>query len=145
VVRVLYTLRGVSQLRIFDAAAVQKHYAVPPERYSDFAILRGDPSDGLPGVPGVGEKTAQQLVSRYATLDALLADADAQTPRLAERLHEAADYIADMRDVVPLRSDVELVRVTGTRDDAAADRLAAERNLDGPIGRLRAAIDGTGS
>ncbi|MBW3606689.1 MAG: 5'-3' exonuclease [Actinobacteria bacterium] len=142
VVRVLYTLRGVSQLRIFDAAAVREHYAVPPERYVDFAILRGDPSDGLPGVPGVGEKTAQQLVARYATLDELLADADAQTPRLAERLHAAADYVAAMRQVVPLRRDVELVRTVGDRDDAAVDGLAADHNLDGPTGRLRAAIDG---
>lgn len=143
VVRVLYTLRGVSELRIFDAGTVREHYAVPPERYIDFAILRGDPSDGLPGVPGVGEKTAQRLVSRYATLDELLADAAAQTPKLAERLHAAADYVAAMRDVVPLRADVELVHTVGSRDDDAADRLAADRNLDGPIGRMRAAVDGT--
>lgn len=144
VVRVLYTLRGVSELRIFDAGTVWEHYAVPPERYIDFAILRGDPSDGLPGVPGVGEKTAQRLVSRYATLDELLADAAAQTPKLAERLQAAADYVAAMRDVVPLRADVELVYTVGSRDDDAADRLAADRNLDGPIGRMRAAVDGTG-
>ncbi|HEX6255253.1 MAG TPA: 5'-3' exonuclease [Euzebyales bacterium] len=141
VVRVLYTLRGVSELRIFDADTVREHYAVPPERYVDFAILRGDPSDGLPGVPGVGEKTAQRLVSAYPTLEALLDDADAQTPKLGERLREAAPYIAAMREVVPLRTDVELKRTSGARDDTAAERLAAEHNLDGPVGRLRAALD----
>ena len=142
VVRVLYTLRGVSELRVFDAAAVQGHYGVPPERYSDFAILRGDPSDGLPGVPGVGEKTARRLIAAYPSLDALIADAGAQTPRLAQRLTEAADYIAAMGAVVPLRTDVELTIDEGSRDDAALDRLVAGRNLEGPLGRLRAALDG---
>jgi 5'-3' exonuclease len=142
VVRVLYTVRGVSELRIFDAAAVRDHYAVPPERYVDFAILRGDPSDGLPGVPGVGARTAQRLVSQYPTLDALIADADAQTPKLGQRLREAAPYVAAMREVVPLRTDAELQRTPGDRDDAAAERFAAEWNLDGPISRLRAALDG---
>lgn len=141
VVRVLYTVRGVSDLRVFDGTAVQEHYGVPPERYVDYAILRGDPSDGLPGVPGVGEKTARRLVAAYPNLDALLADADAQTPRLAQRLRDAAEYLAAMRDVVPLRADVDLVWSRGTRDDDAADRLASARNLEGPIGRLRAAID----
>jgi 5'-3' exonuclease len=141
VVRVLYTLRGVSELRIFDADTVREHYAVPPERYVDFAILRGDPSDGLPGVPGVGEKTAQRLVAQYPTLDALLDDADAQTPKLGERLRQARPYVGAMRDVVPLRTDVELKRTPGARDDGAAERLAAEHNLDGPVGRLRAALD----
>lgn len=145
VVRVLYTLRGVSELRVFDAATVREHYGVPPERYVDFAILRGDPSDGLPGVPGVGAKTASRLIAQYPSLDALVADADAQTPKLAERLTGAADYIAAMDGVVPLRTDVELVVDDGGRDDAALDRLAAERNLDGPIGRLRAALEGEGT
>ena len=110
--------------------------------YVDFAILRGDPSDGLPGVPGVGAKTASRLIAAYPSLDALVADADAQTPKLAQRLTEAADYIAAMGAVVPLRTDVELSIGEGQRDDVAADRLAAKRNLDGPIGRLRAALDG---
>lgn len=141
VVRVLYTLRGVSELRVFDAAEVQERYKVPPERYVDFAILRGDPSDGLPGVPGIGEKTAQRLVAKYPTLDALIADADAQTPKMAERLRAAGEYITAMRAVVPLRNDVDLRRVEGARDDSKADELAAAHSIDGPVGRLRAAID----
>ena len=140
-VRVLYTLRGVSELRVFDAAEVQERYKVPPERYVDFAILRGDPSDGLPGVPGIGEKTAQRLVAKYPTLDALIADADAQTPKMAERLRAAGAYITAMRAVVPLRDDVDLRRVEGARDDSKADELAAAHSIDGPVGRLRAAID----
>jgi 5'-3' exonuclease len=141
VVRVLYTLRGVSELRVFDAAEVRARYKVPPQRYVDFAILRGDPSDGLPGVPGIGEKTAQRLVDTYATLDALVADADSQTPRMAERLRAAGDYIKAMRAVVPLRTDIALRRDDGARDDATLDTLAGAHNLEGPVTRLRAAID----
>jgi 5'-3' exonuclease len=143
VVRVLYTLRGVSELRVFDAAEVRARYKVPPERYADFAILRGDPSDGLPGVPGIGEKTAQRLLDQYDTLDALLDNADAQTPKLAERLRTAGEYVDAMRAVVPLRTDVALERTTSTRDDALADKLAVTHKIEGPVGRLRAALDET--
>src|SRR6266542_1066727 len=62
-VRVLFTLRGVSELRLLDEAGVLEKYGVPASRYAEFAILRGDPSDGLPGVRGVGEKTARLLVN----------------------------------------------------------------------------------
>ena len=141
VVRVLYTLRGVSELRVFDAAEVRARYKVPPERYVDFAILRGDPSDGLPGVPGIGEKTAQRLLDQYGTLDALLDNADAQTPKMAERLRAAREYVTAMRAVVPLRTDVTLERATGSRDDALADKLAVTHKIEGPVGRLRAALD----
>jgi 5'-3' exonuclease len=143
VVRVLYTLRGVSELRVFDAAEVGARYKVRPERYADFAILRGDPSDGLPGIPGIGEKTAQRLLDQYGTLDALLDNADAQTPKLAERLRTAGEYVAAMRAVVPLRTDVALERTTGTRDDTLADKLAVTHKIEGPVGRLRAALDQT--
>lgn len=142
VVRVLYTLRGVSKLRVFDAATVREHHGVPPERYVDYAILRGDPSDGLPGISGVGEKTARALIARYPTLDALLDDAASHPPRLAAKLTAAHEYVRAMRAVVPLRTDVALRYDHGRRDDPAADMLAAARGLDGPVGRLRAAIDG---
>ena len=74
-VRLLFTVRGVSELHEFDEAAVLEKYGVPADRYAEFAILRGDPSDELPGVPGVGEKTARALVQAYPSLDAMLADA----------------------------------------------------------------------
>ena len=89
---------------------MQEKYGIPPHRYIDFAILRGDPSDGLPGVKGIGEKTARSLVERYPSLDALLADADAQTPRLATNLRDATAYIAAMRQIVPVRIDVAVQR-----------------------------------
>jgi 5'-3' exonuclease len=139
-VRVLFTLRGVSQLAEYDEAGVQEKYGIPPSRYADFATLRGDPSDGLPGVKGVGEKTAATLVRTYASLDDLVADADSHPPRLRASLRGAADYLAAMRDVVPVRTNVRLVTESGTRDDAKLDALAEEHNLDGPIKRMREAL-----
>lgn len=145
VVRVLFTVRGVSQLDTFDAARVQERHGVPPERYVDYAVLRGDPSDGLPGIDGVGERTAQRLVAAYPHLDALVADADAQSPRLAERLLGASDYLAAMREVVPVRRDVEIEVDAPGADAAALAALARERNLDGPLSRVREAIDTAGT
>ncbi len=142
-VRVLFTTKGVKELTPFDEAAVQAKYGVPPARYVDFAILRGDPSDGLPGVKGVGEKTAQALVSRYPTLDALLADSDAQSPRIAASLNGARDYINAMRGVVPVRTDIEVRLWSGRRDDEELERLRERYNVNGPIRRLRAALDGS--
>jgi 5'-3' exonuclease len=140
-VRVLFTLKGVKKLRVFDEAAVQAAYGIPAARYADFAVLRGDPSDGLPGVPGVGEKTAQALVSRYASLEALLADADSQPPRLRARLLESATYLEAMRDVVPVRRDVALLVQPGTLDEAVLGQLGERNRLAGAIARLRAARD----
>lgn len=140
-VRVLFTVKGVSELAEFDEAAVEERYGVPPSRYVDFAILRGDPSDGLPGVSGIGEKTARALVAAYPDLDALVADAASQTPRLAQRLTAAGEYVAAMRRVVPVVTDVDLQRRGGTRNDAVLDALAEQHNLEGPLRRLREAMD----
>ena len=139
-VRVLFTVKGVSELAVFDEAAVLAKYSVPAARYVDFAILRGDPSDGLPGVKGVGEKTARTLVERYPSLAALLADVESLAPKLAANLAAARDYIAAMQAVVPVRRDVELRRTGSARDDARLATLAEEHNLDGPIRRMREAV-----
>jgi len=144
VVRVLFTVRGVSDLAVFDEAAVLAKYGVPASRYVDFATLRGDPSDGLPGVRGVGEKTAKDLVRRYESLDALVAAAGAQTPALARQLREASGYLAAMREVVPVRRDCTLVTEVGQRDDDLLDDLAEEHGLTGPVRRLREALDAQG-
>ncbi|HUZ24416.1 MAG TPA: 5'-3' exonuclease [Streptosporangiaceae bacterium] len=76
-VRVLYTARGLARLEEVDEAAVTKRYQIPGRSYAAFAALRGDPSDGLPGVTGVGEKTAAALVRTFGTVDAILAALDA--------------------------------------------------------------------
>lgn len=72
-VTVLYTQQGIGKLLVVDEAEIEKRYGIPGRSYGDFAVLRGDPSDGLPGVPGVGEKTAAQLVRRFKDLDGVIA------------------------------------------------------------------------
>jgi len=150
-VRVLFTVRGVSDLRVLDESGVLERFGVPASRYMDFAILRGDPSDGLPGVHGVGEKTARTLVNEYLSLDALIADAGAErragrslqrSPGLCGKIRGATDYLAVMREVVPIRTDLELRTWQGERDDRLADDLAEGYRLTGPVGRLRRALDG---
>lgn len=141
VVRVLYTVKGVSELVEFDESEVEARHGVPPARYVDYATLRGDPSDGLPGVKGVGEKTARGLVARYRSLDDLVADAAALTPRLSEQITAAQDYLVAMRAVVPVRTDVAITVDDGRPDPDAAAALAEARNLEGPIARLREARD----
>ncbi|MGH8903558.1 MAG: 5'-3' exonuclease [Egibacteraceae bacterium] len=140
-VRVLFTVKGVKELACFDEAGVRAKYGIPPSRYADFATLRGDPSDGLPGVKGVGEKTAAALVSRYGSIEALVAEASVHPPRLAGALRDAAEYLVAMRRVVPVRTDVALVTEEGTRDDARVETLQALHNLEGPIRRLREVLD----
>jgi len=137
-IEVLYTVRGVSALETFDEAAVQQKYQVPPQRYVDFAILRGDPSDGLPGVKGIGEKTAAKLVAAYPTLAALLAAADTQPARIAANLKAAADYMAIMAQIVPVRKAVAVEISRPSKDDALVTNLAAAYGITGPVKRLLA-------
>lgn len=141
VVRVLFTVKGVRELADFDEAGVEAKYGVPPSRYVDFAILRGDPSDGLPGVSGVGEKTARDLVRAHPSLDAVVAGAGKLTPKLGERVGAAAEYLAVMLEVVPVRLDLELTYAEGVRDDARLDTLAERHAIEGPVKRLREALD----
>jgi 5'-3' exonuclease len=150
VVRLLYTLRGVSDLLEFDEAEVMERYGVPAGRYAEFAILRGDPSDDLPGVRGVGEKTARALIQTYASLDEILADAAAAEPRpgplrgkpaLRARLRESVEYVAAMQRLVPINATPPLDRWQGERDDAGLEQLADELAIRGPVRRLRAALD----
>jgi 5'-3' exonuclease len=139
-VRVLFTVKGVTDLAEFDEAAVLAKYGVPARRYVDFATLRGDPSDGLPGVPGVGEKTARKLVETYPTLDALLDDAASLPKRLSHQVSEAREYIAAMRNVVPVRPDVPVELKRGPRDAVRLEQLGQARRLGGPIRRLTEAL-----
>lgn len=148
-VRVLFTLKGVSELRVLDEAGVLEKYGVPASRYAEFAILRGDPSDGLPGVRGVGEKTARLLVKTYDSLDDLLADAAAtkrtgpplqRSPSLRAALRDATDYIRLMQQIVPIRTDLELRAWTAQPDEGKLEQMAERFALKGPIRRLGEAL-----
>ena len=150
VVKLLFTIRGVSELAEYDEASVLEKYGVPASRYADFAILRGDPSDDLPGVRGVGEKTARALIQTYDTLDDLLADA-AQVhsrpgplkgkPALKARILEASEYLDAMRRLVPVNAVAPLTVWSGGRDDEALKAFAEQHGLKGPVQRLQAALD----
>jgi 5'-3' exonuclease len=113
-VRVLYTARGVGKHEIIDEAAVVRRYAVLPEQYADFATMRGDSSDGLPGVAGVGEKTAAGLLRTYGDLDSIVAAAVDGTSTMSSsargRLTAAAGYLAVAPRVVAVCRDIELGR-----------------------------------
>lgn len=126
-VSVLATGRGVTDTTRYDAAKVEERYGVPPAKMPDLRGMIGDSSDNLPGVPGIGEKTAAQLMAKYGSLEEVLAHADEQTPKRRENLTEYADMARMCRDLsvidvaVPLDLD-PLEAPLITRD---ADRLAA--------------------
>ena len=134
-VRVLYPeKRGLTAV---DEAEVTRRYGVPGRGYADFAILRGDPSDGLPGLPGVGDKKAAELVGRYGDLDGLLASGRLGN---AER-----DYVERARRVVPPVADLPLELPAGRRDRYPADpdrveALADRYGLRSPFERLLKAL-----
>jgi 5'-3' exonuclease len=145
VVKLLFTVRGVTELIEFDEATVLGRYGVPASSYAEFAILRGDPSDDLPGVKGVGEKTARDLITRFGSIDGVLAAAEAGDrsirPAIRERLLESRSYLDDMRRLVPVNADAPLSIWAGPRDDAAALDVATELAVKGPVQRLLAALD----
>jgi 5'-3' exonuclease len=147
VVLVLYPLKGTSSLATMDRAGVTAKSGVPPERYVDLAILRGDPSDGLPGVPGVGGKTAASLVADHPDLDAMLAAGrDGRlAPRLAATLAASADYLDAMRTVVPVATDVDY-RISDPHqpDRARLAELATANAIEGPVDRMLAAMEQAG-
>ena len=111
-VRVLYTARGVGKHEQVDDAWVRAKYGIPAAHYVDFAVLRGDPSDGLPGVSGIGEKTAASLINSYGGLADILAAASESSTRISPsvraKLVKAIDYLAVAPTVVAVASDLEL-------------------------------------
>jgi 5'-3' exonuclease len=151
-IRLLYVGKGVANLDVCDDAFVTAKYGVAANQYADFAALRGDPSDGLPGVPGVGEKTAARLIARYGSLNAIIAaldDAKAGfAPGLRTKLLAAADYLAVAPKVVEVARDVTLPAIDAALPDAgpkhpdALFQLAESHNLASSTKRLVDAIAG---
>ncbi|HET6793839.1 MAG TPA: 5'-3' exonuclease H3TH domain-containing protein, partial [Acidimicrobiales bacterium] len=124
-VRVLYNRRGVSDYVLYDEAGIRERTGVTPAQYPQYAALRGDPSDNLPGVPGVGEKTAAKLINDYGDLDGIFANLDKLTPKLRQNLagHEArvrlnAELTPLVRDA-PVDADLDSLRMGDwSRDEA---------------------------
>ena len=123
---------------------MRRRYGVEPAQVPDFIALRGDPSDGLPGARGIGEKTARELLTTFGTLDALLAAAAGQPvrsglrPRIAETLRTQADELRTYREIATLRH-VDVPRPPdGPTDGAAAAAAARERGMQRLASRLEA-------
>lgn len=143
-VRVLYTLRGVSELANVDQKWITEKYRIPGDRYMDYAILRGDPSDGLPGVAGIGEKTASELLRKYGSLDGILAAPDL-SPTIKAKLHRAADYLVGARRVVALADECLVAGGDGTipavpREPEQLKKVTERYGLSGAMDRLLGAL-----
>jgi DNA polymerase-1 len=104
-VKVLYNRRGVSDYVLYDEAGIEERTGVPPTLYLQYAALRGDTSDNLPGVPGVGEKTAAKLVTTYGGIDGIFEHLDEQTPKLRASLGEHEEQVRQNAEVMELVCD----------------------------------------
>ena len=107
-VKVLYNRRGVSDYVLYDEAGIVERTGVTPTKYPEYAALRGDPSDNLPGVPGVGEKTAAKLINTYGDIDGVFANVDKNTPKLRESLIAAEAQVRSNAKATPLVRDAPL-------------------------------------
>jgi len=107
-VKVLYNMRGVTDYAIYDEGGIREKTGVTPADYPQYAALRGDPSDNLPGVPGVGPKTAAKLINTYGDLDGVFANVDKNTPKLRESLIAHEEQVRRNATATPLVRDVPL-------------------------------------
>jgi 5'-3' exonuclease len=151
-VRVIYTARGLTKLDVVDEAAVEARYGIPGRAYADFAVLRGDPSDGLPGVPGVGDKTAAALIRSFGTIAAITTALDmghggfpkSSRPKLAA----ARDYLTVALPVVRVATDAPVPPADGRlpavpADPARLDELDARWDLGSSLRRACTALAGS--
>ncbi len=148
-VRVIYTVRGLTKLDVVDEAAVTERYGIPGRAYADFAVLRGDPSDGLPGVPGVGDKTAAALIATFGSLAAIINALDnghGGFPGGSRRKVAAArDYLEVAPAVVQVASDAPVPEVDGglpvrPPDPARLAALDSRWDLGSSLRRAAAAL-----
>ncbi|MEX8034311.1 5'-3' exonuclease H3TH domain-containing protein [Microbacterium sp. 20-116] len=145
-IRIVYTARGMSNLELVDDAAVFAKYGVHAKQYADFAVLRGDPSDGLPGVSGIGEKSAAALLTACGDLDGIRAgvlEGTAGTPAQRAKIAAAADYLEVAPTVVRVARELDLEPFDdrlGPVDRSAAEELAERWNLGSSMTRALAAL-----
>ncbi|GAA2373549.1 5'-3' exonuclease [Streptomyces carpaticus] len=149
-VRVLYPVKGMGDLAAFDESALRDKYGVDGPGYAELAVLRGDPSDGLPGVSGIGEKTAATLLERFGDLTGILTALDDPMAKITRaqraKLEAALPYLAVAPTVVRVATEVPLPDHDATlprtpRDPAALDALAGRWGLGSALDRLLAALE----
>lgn len=148
-VTVLYIVKGVGNAEVIDEAEITRRYDIPGRSYADFATMRGDPSDGLPGVPGVGDKTAAALLREFGTLDGILTAAqlsDTGFPRGSHaKIMAAATYIEPARKVVAVAKDAPVGDLDPTlprtpRDADALEALSDRWGLNSSVERVLEAL-----
>ncbi len=140
---IVYIGKGFAKAERITDEAVRERYAVPADSYADFATLRGDPSDGLPGVKGVGDKSAAEIIATYPTVEELLAaleDPSANVPHRG-KIEPVMDYLTRAIEVVRVRTDVPVPSLSTALPQAAADpdgldTLTARWGLDRSVQRL---------
>ena len=129
-VRVIYTVRGLTKFDVVDEGVITERYQIPGRAYADFAVLRGDPSDGLPGVPGVGDKTAASLIRSFGSLDGILTALDKYAASIPAgpraKLSASREYLTAAVPVVRVATDVPLPPVDGRLPATPADPAALE-------------------
>ena len=129
-IRVLYNKRGVSDYTLYDEAGILERTGVAPEKYVLLAALRGDPSDNLPGIPGVGEKTAAKLINKYGDLDGVFGHVAEQTPKLRQNLEENEHLARSNARLIPLVRDVPLDVDVGQLELGGWDPARAEATFE---------------
>ncbi|MCW2823552.1 MAG: flap endonuclease [Aeromicrobium sp.] len=144
-IRVLYVAKGVSKHDVVDNAWMRGRYGIDASDYVDFAVMRGDPSDGLPGVAGIGDKTAAVLLSEFGDLDGILAAAkqpfSSIKPRVRQSLLDSGGYVTAAREVVAVRRDVcPMPDLTGTVDVEGFTAFAETWGLGGVTERVLTAL-----
>jgi 5'-3' exonuclease len=148
-VRVIYTVRGLNNMDVIDEAAVTKKYDIPGRAYADFAALRGDPSDGLPGVPGVGEKTAAALIRTFGSIEGITRALDlghGGFPRGSrDKLEKAREYLDISLSVVRVVETAPVPPVEGTlpvvpADAARLTELGQQWGLGSSLSRFLTAV-----
>jgi 5'-3' exonuclease len=124
-IKVVYLAKGISQHDLVDNAYVENKYSIPGDRYALFAMFRGDPSDGLPGVKGIGEKGAAVIANAFANVDEALAGAHAAhaalTPALAKKIIEGSEYLKIAPTVVQVARNAPLPKLNLSMPTAPAD------------------------
>lgn len=143
---VLLPRKGVSELDEVNEAYIADKYGIPGGAYMDFAVLRGDPSDGLPGVRGIGQKLSADLVTRYGGIEGVIAAARADTPGVAiAKVRRELDYVERAVKVVTIPTDLPIPKRSLKRPRKVKDRsvfeFADEHGLGGAVRRLAAAIE----
>jgi 5'-3' exonuclease len=149
-IRVLYTVKGLGRLEPVTETEIAKKYDIPGDRYADFAVLRGDPSDGLPGVPGIGEKTASSLIRTFGDLESLKNALDKGhggfPPGTRKKLEAARGYldiappvVLTCRDV-PLAADIDGALPAVPPDQQILSEIGDELGLGSSLARFRAAV-----